>query len=255
MKNTLFSKKILKMTLSKKLLKLLGTALCALLFLTTATTNSYAQNDVEIRVYTNYVIDFDALDASFDDVNGIGVTGAPITYNGSNQGGWRIARSFPIPTDVSEWDGVDMVFVSEGPNASHSQAQVDVMVEYVKQGGILVANFQDDAIQSPRNGINPAYTGQYLANTFICSDVYVMHTLGDRDFAQDVGYPYTEHERCENPSPYHPGEGNMNLTASGWDLQVSNGGTDLVINQSSWYVGVPPENAVLYCGADIGSVY
>ncbi|MFK7922044.1 MAG: hypothetical protein AB8H47_08805 [Bacteroidia bacterium] len=191
--------------------------------------------------------DLDALDLAFDNV--IGVTtnpnGSPVIYNGTNHVSFAVSRNF-IPSDVSAYAGVDMVFISEGPNNTLSQDQVDALVDFVFQGGILVANFEETQITSPRNGINPAYVGAYLANTFICSDVYVMHTFGDGDNNQGFG----ESQTCVDPFPYHPGSGNLNLTAPGWDTPISGGGTELRQAKSSWYVGVPSENAVLYCDGD-----
>lgn len=211
------------------------------------TASVFGQNNVNIRNFMNTQSDLDALDAAFDDV--IGVTtnpnGSPVTYNGINDFQFATSRNF-IPSDVSAYAGVDMVFISEGPNATLSQDQVDALVDFVFQGGILVGNFEECTITDPRNGINPAYVGAYLANTFACSDVYLMHTFGDGDNNQGAG----ESQTCVDPFPYHPGEGNLNLTAPGWDAVLGSGGTDLRQAMSSWYVGVPPENAVLYCDAD-----
>ncbi|MFK7950774.1 MAG: hypothetical protein AB8G11_24525 [Saprospiraceae bacterium] len=230
----------------KKVNKSIGIALCILLVLFTS-NNSFGQNDINIRNFMNSQADLDALNAAFDNV--IGVTsnpnGSAVTYNGINDFQFATSRS-SIPNNVSAYTGVDMVLISEGPNLTLSQAQVDALVDFVFQGGILVANFEETTITNPRNGINPAYVGAYLANTFICSDVYVMHTFGDGDNNQGLG----ESQTCVNPFPYHPGSGNLNLTAPGWDNAISSGGTTLRQNQSSWYVGVPAENAVLYCDAD-----
>lgn len=208
------------------------------------------QNDINFLNVSNRTIDLDNLQLYFDNVIGRTSVGSPITYNGSNAISFSI-NDDRLPTSAAEYAGIDMIVMGQAPFGWFTQDRLDLVVDFVKGGGILILNSEDEKIFSPSNGIRPSYYGQWFANEFLCvENGYLIHQTpaGEAD-------PEAGSTRCDVPSRYHPGDGILNITPANFDQNIIGNlgvGRSLVTSGSAWYVGVPPENAILYCNPNDG---
>jgi len=222
--------------------KSFGIALFAILLLLKTSNTGFAQNNIELRQYGTATQDFSALDSYFDNLTGVNTAGNPVTYTGFN-GVFDSDILSQMPTSVAAYNGVDLIILGGNYPQFVTQAQADALVDFVTNGGILVATLEGLLIRDPRDGIRPGFLGAFLANELNCNDCYQIHTMGASDGIGTT--PDGVNSRSINPLAAHPGSGNLLLTTPGWNVspipsdQFNRAG-------SAWYVGVPSENAIIY---------
>lgn len=189
-----------------------------------------AQNNLNMRFY-NYggpggllFLDVTVLDQVFGDVivNG---TVQTADYSGT------IAANgiFTLPTTASAFAGIQLVVVSGlGASSNYptiSQAQADALVEYVKQGGVLVGAMENVRVTTTPNTDFNKYAGErlLLQPSVNISGVTTAGT-GMGLTGGIIGM-------------YHNNGGPLNLNTGA-------GATAATTNSASTFMGVPPESIV-----------
>jgi len=185
-----------------------------------------AQEDLNIQYYRESrsssfgtftpIMDTSVLIPLFDTVrvNGTVVTGDTSTGSSSSS----------LPTSVSGFSGVDMVLIEflVQRTTGISLQQADALVEFVKQGGILMGSLENSSISS--TGISVA---EYIAENLYCPSESVDLSL---KAITTTGF---------DPAPgYHPVNGTLLLT----------GGASSSIPTSTTYdtySGIPAESAII----------
>lgn len=134
-------------------------------------------------------VDYAAYDAVF----------GTVTSNGTvrtSSGGDFIDLTL-LPTTATGFTGVDLVSITGSvPTNIITMAQADALVDYVKGGGILFANCEENTISG--TGMN---LGQYIGSRLLCNNVAISY----------ISSPPLATDPPSVPS-YHPGSGNMLAT-------------------------------------------
>jgi len=178
-----------------------------------------AQNDLNVGFYAAFsetVIDASVLDDVFDTVR---INGTVVT--GDIYGGIPLTG---VPNTVAGFGSADMVYVSLGAsyNGDINQAQADALVDYVKQGGVLIMpDTEFSGISETSFSAVP-----YMANQLYCPSEGVNITLVNTPFFTTF-----------NPAQkFHPGNGPLLFNA--------NPGNIYTTASHDVYMGVPSEGSI-----------
>jgi len=158
-------------------------------------------------------IDGSVLDAVFATVNGDGAVRTADWAGPSN-------NSSSLPSSVSGFNGIDLVIVRMA-NGILTYAQLDALIEFVTNGGILIYGAYGTGI----SGSGGILASTYLANSLFCGTENVTRT---QPFAHN-----------NDVNAYHPGNGCLLLN--------SNGATTTPVNSNNidYFYNVPSESAIM----------
>jgi len=159
-----------------------------------------AQNDLNALMFRNITpvpgftdsMDFSTIDDVFDTVT---LNESIISGDVNSTTGLAVSS---MPTNVSGYAGIDMVLLAlTDRSGAISVSQADALIEFVKQGGILMAGLEDVPFSGPSNII------EYLGENLFCPSESIDLTISDTTSGS-------------NPSmAYHPSNGILLLTGSG----------------------------------------
>jgi len=187
----------------------------AVVYFSAILTSLQAQNDLNVGYYPSYastLLDTSVLDDVFDTVR---VNGSVVT------GDTNIAP-VPIPTTVSALSGFDVVCIDfGGGRVQPNQNQADALIDYVKQGGILMMGGTEN------NGVTGtlSHPVPYIANALYCPsegvNITVRNITGGSNPAQKL----------------HPGNGPLLFSVDPGNIRTT--------TSYDAFPGVPSEGIIL----------